>query len=70
MLTKGKKYYHEICLVEVMWKVVVAIINIRLKASIAFHDFLRRFRVGRGTGTATLEAKLLQKLATLREEVL
>ena len=28
------------------------------------------FRAGRGTGTATLEAKLLQKLAAMREEVL
>ena len=32
--------------------------------------FLHGFRVDRGTGTATLEAKLLQKLATMREEVL
>ena len=42
----------------------------RLMVSITFHDFLQGFRVGHGTGTATLEAKLLQQLATLREEVL
>ena len=34
------------------------------------HDFLHIFRAGCGTGTATLEAKLLQQLAALREEVL
>ena len=55
---------------EVMWKVVAAIINCRFASSIAYHDALRGFRAGRGTGTATLEAKLLQQLAALREEVL
>ena len=46
------------------------ILNHRLIAYITFHDFLNGFRKGRGTGTATLEAKLLQQLAALREEVL
>ena len=53
-----------------MWKVVAAILNLRLTASITFHNFLHGFWAGRGTGTATLEAKLLQQLAALREEVL
>ena len=55
---------------EVMWKVVAAIINRRFTASITYHEVLHGFRSGRGTGTATLEAKLLQQLAALREEVL
>ena len=37
---------------------------------IQLHDVLHGFREGRGTGTATLEAKLLQQLAAMREEVL
>ena len=53
-----------------MWKVVAAILNRRLAASITFHDFLQIFRSGRSTGTATLEAKLIQQLEALREEVL
>ena len=65
-----KKYYRGIGILEVMWKVVAAILHRRLTASITFHDFLHRFRAGRGTGTATLEAKLLQKLVALRKEVL
>ena len=44
--------------------------HLRLTASINFHDFLDGFRAGCGMGTSTLEAKLLQKLAALREEVL
>ena len=51
---------------EVMWKVVAAILNRRFTASITYHDFLHGFRAGRGTGTATLKAKLLQQLAALR----
>ena len=55
---------------ELMWKVVAAILNRCFTSSIAYHDALHGFRSGRGTGTATLEAKLLQQLAALREEVL
>ena len=70
LITKGKKDYRGIGLVEVMWKVVAAILNCRLAASITYHDFLHGFWAGRRTGTATLEAKLLQHIAALREEVL
>ena len=49
---------------------MAAILNRCFTASITYHNFLHGFRAGRGTGTATLEAKLLQKLAALRDEVL
>ena len=55
---------------EVIWKVVAAILHRRLTASITYHDFLHVFRAGHGTGTATLKAKLLQQLVAMREEVL
>ena len=67
---KEKGDYHGIRFVEVMWKLVVEILNCMLSSSIIFHDFLHGFWVGRGTGTATLKAKMLQKLESLREEVL
>ena len=70
LIPKGKKDYRGIGLVEVVWKVVAAILNRRFTSSITYHDALHGFRAGRGTGTATLEAKLLQQLAALREEVL
>ena len=66
LIPKGKKDYRGIGLVEVTWKVVAAILKRRLTASINYHDFLHGFREGRSTGTATLEAKLLQQLAALR----
>ena len=49
---------------------MAAILNRRLTSSITYHDFLHRFRAGRGTVTATFEAKLIQQLASLREEAL
>ena len=60
LISKGKKDYWGIGLVEMMWKVVVEILNCRLTVSITFQDFLRGFRAGRGIGTVTLESKLLQ----------
>ena len=70
LIPKGMTDYRGIGLVEVMWKVVAAILNLRLTASISFHDFLHGFWAGRGTVTATLKAKLLHQLAALREEVM
>ena len=70
LIPKGEKDNHGIGLVETMWKLVAEILNWRFTASITFHDFFHGFWVGHGTGTATLEAKLLQQLAALREEVL
>ena len=55
---------------EVVWKVVAVILNHCFTSSITYHDALHGFRAGLGIGTATLEAKLLQKLAARREEVL
>ena len=69
LIPKVKKDYRLIGLVEVMWKVVAAILNRQLTASITYHNFLQGFRAGRGTGTATLEAKLLQQLAAMRVAV-
>ena len=66
LIPKGKKDYWGIALMEVMWKVVAAILNSRFTASITYHDFLHGLRVGCGTSTATLEANLLQQLAALR----
>ena len=69
LIPKGKNEYRGIGLVEVTWKVVTAILHRRLTTAITYHDALHGFRAGRGTGTATLEAKLLQHLTAMREEV-
>ena len=55
---------------EVIWKVVAVILNSRFTSAITYHDFLQGFRAGHGTGTATLEVKIIQQVAALREAVL
>ena len=57
-------------LVEILWKTVTGILNHRFTSMIQFHDVLHRFQAGRGTGNATLEAKLLHHLTAMREAVL
>ena len=53
-----------------IWKAVVVILDCRFTAAITYHKFLHGFRAGQSTGTATLELKLLQQVAALREAVL
>ena len=57
-------------LVEVLWKAIDGITNLRISSSIQFHDVLHEFFMWRGTGTTNLEAKLLQQLIAMRETVL
>ena len=57
LIPKGKGEYHNIGLVEVVWKVVAAILNLRLTASTTYPDFLHGFRAGCGTGNVTLRPK-------------
>ena len=70
LIPNGKTDYRGIGLMEVVWKVVTVILNRRFTAPITFYDVHRGFRAGSGTGTASLEAKLFQNLAAMREEVL
>ena len=49
---------------------MAVILHCRLTIGIKLHDALHRLREGRGTGTATLEAKLLQQLTAMKEEFL
>ena len=69
-IPKGKRDFRGIRMVEVTWKLMAVILHRQLTTGLQLHDVLHGFREGRGTGTATLEAKLLQQLAAMREEVL
>ena len=69
-IPKGYAAFRSIVLVEVMWKTVTGILNRRLAAAIKLYEMLHGFRMGRGTGTASLEANLIQHLMAMREAVL
>ena len=55
---------------EVLWNTVMGILNHRLTMVIQLHNTLHGFHTDRGTGTASLEANMLQHLMAIREEVL
>ena len=55
--------YRGIALLEVIYKLVAAIINRRLRDRINFHEAVHGFRRARGTGTAIIGAKLIMQLA-------
>ena len=55
---------------EVVWNVCAAVIIFWLKRSVDLHDMLHGFRMGRVTGTATLQVKLAQQMAGLAREPL
>jgi Reverse transcriptase (RNA-dependent DNA polymerase) len=57
-------------LTETLWKIIEAIINTRVKQVTKFHDILHGFISRHGTGTAILEAKLTQELASIENDPL
>ena len=67
---KGKGDFWDIGIVEVARKVCKVVVNFQLKRGLSLHDNLHGFRVGHGTGKATLEANMDQKLSGLAHEPL
>ncbi|KAL7554092.1 hypothetical protein ACHAWF_017482, partial [Thalassiosira exigua] len=68
LLPKGRgDYLPGIGLVEPIWKVIEGVIDTRLEI-IELHYCLHRYRVKRGTGTATIEAKLAAQREYLEQE--
>ena len=70
LLPKGGGDFRGIGLLEICWKLITSIMDARFKEKIDFHDALHGFRAGRGTGTAIIEAKLLQQLAAIHQVLL
>ena len=70
LITKVERDYHGIGLTEVVWKLVMVIINLCLNTSIDFHDALHSFWAGCGIGTTSLEVKLTHQIMAMRSEVL
>ena len=63
LVRKGTTDTRGIGLLENLWKVVEALIDTYIRASIQFHDVLHGLWSGRGTGIAILEMNLAQDIA-------
>jgi len=67
LLPKGGGDFRGIGLLDIIWKLMESILNRRIASQVEFHDTLHGFRAKRGTGTAVIEAKLIQQLAARRQ---
>ena len=70
IIPKGTTDTLGIRLLETLWKVVEVIIDNRLRDSLQFHDVLHGFWDGRETGTAIMDLKLAQELASVYHDPL
>ena len=70
LISKRDEDFRCIGLIEVLWKTVIGILNLRLTAAIHFHITLHGFRTVRGMETPSLKYNLLQQLMDMKEEVL
>ena len=70
LISKGTTGTGSIGLLGTLWKMVEALIDTRLRASLQFHYFLPGFRYVRGTGTAIMELKLAQELSSVDHKLL
>lgn len=66
LILKGDNNLRGIGLLEVAWKVIEGVMDRRIKG-VELHDSLYRFRQKRGCGTWTLEAKLVQQMASIEQ---
>ena len=69
-LPKVKKYTRGIGFIEVMWKIVEAVINTPIKMTVKFHDILYGFYTHQGTGTAIMELNMSQELDRIYQDPL
>ena len=52
-------------MLEVVWKVMEAVIDARIKIVVQFHDVLHGFCTGRDAGTVIIELKLAHELESV-----
>ena len=57
-------------LLEVLWKVMKALIDTHTKKAGNFHGILRGFCVGRGMGIATIEMNLSHEMVSVDQDPL
>ena len=70
IISKGNGGFRSIGIVDILHKALSEVVNWWIGAVVKFHDVLQGLRSGQRTGNAPLEAKLLQQLMAMREEVL
>ena len=70
LITKDNAAIQVLGLIEVLWKVVEAIIDTQIKTMVTFHDFLHGFCAFIGTGAATMKLNMAQDIASISQDLL
>ena len=70
LIPNGNGEFCSISIVDVIWKAVFGVVNFRIGLAVYFYDTLHGFMAGIGTGTASLEVKLIHKMTAMWDEVL
>ena len=65
LIPKGNADTRGIRLLGVIWKVVEAVIDTRIKTVAKFYDVLHEFHIGRGREDAIMELKLTQEFESV-----
>ena len=68
LIIKGTTTTRGIDLLETLWKLVEALIETHLHASLPIHNFLHGLRAGRGIGTAIMYLKINQELVSIYQD--
>ena len=66
LIPKVNGQFRGIGILEVLLVTLSGVINWWIGAAVQFHYVLNGFRVGRGTGTASLQSNLIQNLTEIR----
>ena len=67
LIPKGRANTWVIWMLEVLWKVVEAIIDTRIKMVVKFHDISNQFHSNRGTGTAIMDLNMAQEVESIHQ---
>ena len=67
---KGHVETWGIGLLEVLWKIVEAIIDTQIKLVVTFHNVIHGFRTKRGTGMKIMELNMAQEIASIDQNPL
>ena len=70
LIPKSTTNTRGIDLLDTLWKVVEALIDTRIRASLQMHDVLHGFRSRRGTDMAIVELKLTQEIVNIYQDPL
>ena len=70
VIPKGTTNTRVIVLLETLWKVVEALIDTHLRASLQMHGVIHGFRAGRRTKTAIIRLNLAKELDSIYQDPL